>query len=99
MSENLIIAVPKGRISAELKPVFEKINLKIEKDFYDEESRKLLFETNEKNVKVIRVRSFDVATFVAFGGAQLGVCGNDVLEEFDYQEIYSPVNLEIGKCR
>jgi ATP phosphoribosyltransferase len=45
------------------------------------------------------VRSFDVATFVAFGAAQLGVAGNDVLMEFDYAELYAPLDLGIGKCR
>ena len=45
------------------------------------------------------MRSFDVATFVAFGAAQLGVAGNDVLMEFDYSEIYAPLDLDIGHCR
>ena len=45
------------------------------------------------------MRSFDVATFVAFGAAQLGVVGNDVLMEFDYREIYAPLDLGIGLCR
>ena len=45
------------------------------------------------------MRAFDVATFVAFGAAQIGVVGNDVLEEFDYDELYSPKDLGIGKCR
>src|SRR3546814_20797867 len=49
--------------------------------------------------ELIRVRSFDVATFVAHGAAQLGVCGNDVLMEFAYSEIYAPVDLNIGHCR
>ncbi len=44
------------------------------------------------------MRSFDVATFVAFGAAQLGVAGNDVLMEFDYSEIYAPLDLDIGHC-
>ena len=99
MSDKLTIAIPKGRILEELMPVFKKINLKIEPDFFDEASRKLEFSTDHKNVSVIRVRSFDVATFVAFGAAQIGVAGNDVLEEFDYAEIYSPIDLGIGKCR
>jgi ATP phosphoribosyltransferase len=50
-------------------------------------------------VRLIRVRSFDVATFVAFGAAQIGVAGNDVLMEFDYPEIYAPLDLGIGACR
>ena len=52
-----------------------------------------------KNLKIIRVRSFDVATFVAFGAAHVGVAGNDVLLEFDYPEIYAPLDLNIGHCR
>ncbi len=48
---------------------------------------------------MVRVRPFDVATFVAFGAAQLGICGADVLMEFDYPEIYAPLDLGIGHCR
>jgi ATP phosphoribosyltransferase len=59
----------------------------------------LRFRTNDPRLEIIRVRSFDVATFVAFGAAHLGIAGNDVLLEFDYPEIYAPVDLKIGKCR
>jgi len=45
------------------------------------------------------VRAFDVATFVAHGAAQLGIVGSDVIEEFDYSQIYAPVDLDIGHCR
>ena len=48
---------------------------------------------------MIRVRAFDVATFVAFGAAELGICGGDVLMEFDYPEVYAPLDLNIGHCR
>ena len=48
---------------------------------------------------MVRVRPFDVATFVAFGAAQIGICGADVLMEFDYPEIYAPLDLGIGACR
>jgi len=36
---------------------------------------------------------------VAHGGAAIGVCGADVLMEFDYPEIYAPLDLGIGRCR
>jgi ATP phosphoribosyltransferase len=45
------------------------------------------------------VRAFDVATFVAFGAAQAGIVGSDVIEEFDFSELYAPVDLGIGHCR
>lgn len=96
---SLTIAVPKGRILEELLPVFDRMELKLDKSFYDEHSRALLFDTNQKGVRVIRVRSFDVVTFVAFGAAQLGVAGSDVIEEIDSPNIYAPLDLGIGKCR
>ena len=95
----LTIAIPKGRILKELVPIFEKANIKFESDFYNPSSRKLLFGTNIKGVSIIKVRSFDVATFVAFGAAQIGIAGNDVINEFGYEEIYNILDLKIGKCR
>jgi ATP phosphoribosyltransferase len=95
----LIIAIPKGRILEELTALFKKINFIPEKDFYNENSRKLIFSSNIKNLKIIKVRSFDVATFVKFGAADIGICGLDVLEEFSSPDIYRLFDLNIGKCR
>lgn len=95
----LVIAVPKGRILTELRPLLHAVGIVPEPAFDDAASRALSFATNIPGLSMIRVRSFDVATFVAFGAAQLGVAGNDVLMEFDYPEIYAPVDLGIGKCR
>ena len=97
--KKIVLAVPKGRISNDLIPLLEKMDIKIENDFFDPTTRKLYFKTNYKNIEIIRVRSFDVATFVAFGAAQIGVAGNDILQEFQYNEIYSILDLKIGKCR
>ena len=94
-----IIALPKGRILKEAAPFLSHTGIRPEDAFFDEDSRLLRFKTNDPDVELIRVRSFDVATFVAFGAAQLGICGNDVLAEFDYSEIYAPLDLGIGKCR
>ncbi len=99
MSEKLILAVPKGRILKELAPMLEACDIVPEQAFYDDDSRKLQFSTNHENLDIIRVRAFDVATFVAYGGAHLGVVGSDALEEFSYDELYAPVDLGIGKCR
>lgn len=96
---NIIIAVPKGRILRELQPLLKRADIRPEAAFFDEDSRGLSFKTNHKNLTLIRVRSFDAATFVAYGGAQIGVSGSDVLEEFGYSELYSPLDLKIGRCR
>lgn len=99
MTDKIVFAVPKGRILKELMPLFKHCGIKPEADFFNDDSRALQFKTNLKDLELVRVRAFDVATFVAFGAAQLGVVGNDVLEEFDYSEIYAPVNLKLGTCR
>jgi ATP phosphoribosyltransferase len=99
MQKDLIIAIPKGRILKELQHLFLQIGFNPEADFYNENSRKLIFDSNFDNIKIIKVRSFDVATFVKFGGADLGVCGLDVLEEFSSPDIHPILDLEIGKCR
>ena len=93
------MAVPKGRILEELTPLLIKTQIQPEKEFFKNDSRKLMFNTNLKNLCIIRVRSFDVATFVALGAAQIGIAGDDVLNEFDYKEIYKVLDLKIGKCR
>jgi ATP phosphoribosyltransferase len=95
----LVIALPKGRILKELHPVLARAGLIPAEDYADEDSRRLRFPTNDPAVDVIRVRPFDVATFVAHGAAAIGVCGADVLMEFDYPEIYAPLDLGIGRCR
>ena len=80
-------------------PLLRGLGITPEPAFEDRGSRQLRFTTNEPALDLIRVRSFDVATFVAFGSAQLGIAGNDVLMEFDYSEIYSPLDLDVGHCR
>jgi len=95
----LILALPKGRILKEVAPLLDAAGVRPDPAYADESDRRLRFSTDDPNLDVIRVRSFDVATFVAFGGAHLGVAGGDVLMEFDYDELYAPVDLRIGHCR
>lgn len=95
----LILALPKGRILAECAPLLHAAGIHPDPAYANEDSRHLRFATDDPGLDVVRVRSFDVATFVAFGAAQIGICGADVLMEFDYPEIYAPLDLGIGACR
>ena len=97
--KNIIIALPKGRILKQVLPIFDKVGIIPEKSFFNEKDRKLKFETNISNIKLIIVRSFDVATFLIYGAAHIAIIGSDVLEEFNHSEIYSPIDLQIGLCR
>lgn len=98
-NEKLVMALPKGRILGEAMPLLRRAGIVPEPAFADEDSRQLRFATSHPGLDLIRVRSFDVATFVAFGAAHLGIAGNDVLMEFDYAEIYAPLDLAVGRCR
>jgi len=95
----LVFAIPKGRILDEALPLLEKAGIVPDADFFNKSSRALSFATNRADVKIIRVRAFDVATFVAHGAAHAGIVGSDVIDEFDYADLYAPVDLNIGHCR
>ena len=95
----LTFAVPKGRILDEALPVMARAGVVPEEGFHDKKNRSLSFGTNREDMRLIRVRAFDVATFVAHGAAQVGIVGSDVIEEFDYADLYAPVDLDIGHCR
>lgn len=95
----VIIALAKGRIQEEAIPILEKAGIFPEQSFFEESSRQLQFACTNPDISIIRVRSFDVPTFVAFGAAHLGIAGSDVLNEFDYPDLYTPLDLNIGHCR
>jgi ATP phosphoribosyltransferase len=95
----IIIAIPRGRIIGELKKILMKTTFAPEAEMFDDKSRKLTFLSKTKDINFIKVRAFDACTFVAFGAAQIGIAGEDVIKEFDYSEIYAPLELNIGHCR
>ena len=95
----LTFAVPKGRILDEALPVMARAGVEPDAEFHDPKSRALAFACTRNDMRMIRVRAFDVATFVAHGAAQIGIVGSDVIEEFDYADLYAPVDLGIGLCR
>ena len=93
------LALPKGRILELVIPILSKIGIEPEETFFDDKDRKLRFNTNITGIDIIRVRSFDVVTFLAYGAAQMAFVGSDVLTEFSHTEVYSPFDLNVGQCR
>lgn len=98
-NDKIVLALPKGRILKVITPLLKHAGIEPEDAFFDEKARQLQFSTSDKNLDIIRVRSFDTATFLAFGAAHIAVAGGDVLMEFDHSEIYAPVDLDVGHCR
>lgn len=104
MPAPLTFAVPKGRILDEALPLMARAGVVPDAEFHDKKSRALSFACAPSGIwgsdmRLIRVRAFDVATFVAHGAAQVGIVGSDVVEEFNYSDLYAPVDLDIGHCR
>lgn len=95
----LVFAVPKGRILDEALPLMARAGVVPEAAFHDKRSRALSFACEREDMRIIRVRAFDVATFVAHGAAHAGIVGSDVIDEFAYADLYAPVDLGIGHCR
>ena len=94
---NLIIALTKGRILEETLPLFERAGIVPNESL--KKSRKLLFETNIQNVQFMLLRGSDVATYVEFGSADMGVVGKDLILEHGSQGFYEPLDLRIATCR
>jgi ATP phosphoribosyltransferase len=97
MSDNITIAVSKGRIFKDAMPLLAAL------DIYPAEApettRKLILETNRPEVKIIIVRATDVPTYVEYGAADIGIAGKDVLLEYNGNGLYEPLDLKIARCK
>lgn len=96
MSEKITIALAKGRILDESVELFKKAGIDISIVMSDD--RKLIYEDEKNNLRLMIVRSSDVPTYVEYGAADLGIAGKDVLMEQD-MDLYEPLDLKIGYCR
>lgn len=90
----IILALPKGRILEESAAVFARAGHDLSPVFGD--TRKLVHECGA--LRVLVLRSSDIATYVAHGAADIGVVGSDVLVE-EGRELFEPIDLGIGRCR
>lgn len=91
------IAVSKGRIFNEALPLLAHAGIAPLED--PATSRKLIFETTRKDVRLVVIRAADVPTFVEYGAADIGIAGKDVLMEYGGDGLYEPLDLKIARCR
>lgn len=97
IDKSLVIALTKGRVLADELDVLARAGIKPVED--PRSSRKLVFNTNKENVRVMVLRGMDVATYVEHGIADLGMSGKDVLLEHGGAGMYEPLDLGLGCCR
>jgi len=96
-SEQLVIAVSKGRIFKDAMPLLARVGIAPTDD--PEVSRKLILDTTDPGVKLVIIRASDVPTYVEYGAADVGIAGKDVLLEYDGDGYYEPLDLGIARCR
>jgi ATP phosphoribosyltransferase len=92
----LAIAVPKGRILKALAPLFAAAGLDVAPLSADD--RRLVRDDEKGRIRYVFLKPDDVPTYVEYGAADLGVAGRDTLLE-KKADIYTPIDLGIGKCR
>ena len=93
---SISIALSKGRIFDETAPLLARVGIRPRAN--PETSRKLVIDTNRRDLRLIVVRATDTPTYVQHGGADLGIAGRDVLVEHGGDGIYQPVDLGIARC-
>ena len=93
----ITLALSKGRILKDTLPLLAAAGIVPEEDPHS--SRKLVFATNHPGLRLLVIRATDVPTFVAYGAADMGVAGKDVLLEHGGADLYELLDLGIARCR
>jgi len=95
MSQQLTIAMPKGRIFEEAADMLRKAGYQLPPEF--DESRKLILDVPNENIRFILAKPMDVVTYVEHGVADVGIAGKDVMLEED-RDVYEVLDLKISEC-
>ena len=98
-NQNLTIACPKGRLEGKVVKYLSERGVIIEKPFFNESVRKLTFDTNFKEIKVIKLKPSDIRSYIMLGAADIGFVGYDDILENSSQNIVLLKKTNIGKCR
>ena len=98
-NQNLIIACPKGRLEEKVVKFLSDRGLRIEEAFFNNSVRKLTFDTNLNEIKVIKLKPSDIRSYIMLGAADIGFVGYDEILENSSQNIVLLKKTKIGKCR
>ena len=98
-NQNLIIACPKGRLEEKVVKFLSDRGLRIEESFFNDSVRKLTFDTNLEEIKVIKLKPSDIRSYIMLGAADIGFVGYDEILENSSENIVLLKKTKIGKCR
>ncbi len=91
----LTMAMPKGRIFEEAVELLRNAGYQLPPEFDD--SRKLIIDIEEENLRFILAKPMDVPTYVEHGVADVGIAGKDVMLE-EERNVYEVLDLKISGC-
>ncbi len=94
MNELLTLALPKGRLLEPALLLLREVGV----DGIDTDSRRLIFVDDARCLRLIVLKPSDVPTYVAYGAADVGIAGKDILLEQE-PDVYEPLDLGFGFCR
>ncbi len=90
----LRIASGKGRLLTKALAALRQAGV----DFAEPDGRRLLFPDRSGKFELLLLKDDDVPTYVAHGGADLGVVGSDRVAESG-ENVFTPVSFPFGVCR
>ena len=93
---SLTFALAKGRLAKKTMKILEELNIYCSE--MTEESRKLVFVSDDKAYYFFLSKPSDVPTFVEHGVADLGIVGKDTLLE-ENKDVFEVFDLNFGNCR
>lgn len=96
LKQMISVALPKGRLGEKVYDLMERIGYGCPE--IREDSRKLIFENEENNVRYFWAKPSDVAIYVEHGAADVGIAGLDILLEQE-PDVYELLDLGFGRCR
>lgn len=96
LTGGLTIALPKGRTLEGALALLKKLGFDCQG--LADESRKLIVDFPERQVRFLLLRGSDIPTYVEYGAADMGIVGKDILLE-QQKDIYEPLDLKFGFCR
>lgn len=92
----LNIALGKGRLAEITIEKLSKLGIVFPE--YSSKSRKLIFENETGDIRIVFVKASDVGIYVEKGACDIGVIGKDTLME-SMPDVYEMLDLGYGKCR
>ena len=93
-SEQLLVAMPKGRMAREAYALFQAAGISIPAD---DNGRRLIVDSGDGAIRYVLAKPTDVPTYVEYGAADVGICGLDTLRE-SRRNVYEPLLLPFGYC-